>query len=136
MGKAGLVLAALTFAMASGAFAYTAEQADRGQRLFADQCAACHGANGHGATVPNSFRGYSGMKAPPVAGKGALPNMQTAENVFTFVKQHMPLHRPGTLSDQNVLDLVAFELRANDIAKPSTEALSVQSLPNIKLHAK
>jgi cytochrome c len=136
MGKLGTALGALTVMLTGGAFAYTAEQADRGQRVFDDQCATCHGRNGHGATVPDSFRAYAGMKAPPVAGKGALPNMQTAENVFTFVKQHMPLHKPGSLSDQNVLDIVAFELKANDMAKPSTEALTVQALSAIKLHAK
>jgi hypothetical protein len=48
----------------------------------------------------------------------------------------MPLHKPGSLSDQNVLDIVAFELKANDMAKPSTEALTVQALSAIKLHAK
>ncbi len=136
MGKRGTALGTLAVALASGAFAYTAEQADRGQRVFDDQCAVCHGQNGHGATVSDSFRAYAGMKAPPVAGKGALPNMQTAENVFTFVKQHMPLHKPGSLSDQNVIDFVAFDLKANDMAKPSTEALTAGALPTIKLHAK
>lgn len=136
MGKAGVALGTVVIAVAGAAFAYTAEQADRGQRVFAEQCASCHGANGHGGKVPDSFRGYAGMQAPPVAGKGALPNMQTAENAFTFVKQHMPLHKPGSLSDQNVLDIVAFDLKANDVAQPSTEALTVQALPNIKLHTK
>ncbi len=137
MGRAGLLRIALGFgAAASMAFAYTAEQADRGQRVFSAQCAVCHGAKGQGANVPDSFGGYAGMKAPPVAGRGALPNVQTAANVFTFVKQHMPLHKPGSLSDQDVLDIVAFLLRANHVGKPSTEALTVEALPTIYLHIK
>lgn len=118
------------------ALAYTAEQADRGQKVFAQHCAVCHGGNGQGGEVPQTFKGYAGMKAPPVAGPGALPNMQTAENVYSFIKQHMPLQKPGSLSDQEYLDIVAFDLKANNIGKPGTEPLTPQALPTIKLNGK
>ncbi len=128
-----MVIAVVVLVSAAAAFAYTAAQADRGQKVFAANCAGCHGNDGHGGRVPDSMKGYAGMKSPPVAGPGALPNMSTAENVYTFIKQHMPLQKPGSLSDQDYLDIVAFDLKANNVAKPGNQPLTVQDLPGIKL---
>lgn len=134
--RLALTLALLVFLWAALAFAYTAEQADRGHKLFAQHCAVCHGGNGQGGYVPETFEAYAGMKAPPVAGPGALPNMQTAENVYVFIKQAMPLQKPGSLSDQEYLDIVAFDLKANNLAKSGNELLTPQALRSIKLHGK
>ncbi len=127
---------AVGVAVAAAAFAYTAEQAERGQKVFAANCAECHGADGHGGRVPDSIKGYAGMRVPPVAGPGALPHMATAENVYTFIKQHMPLQKPGSLTDQDYLDIVAFDLKANNVTKPNGKPLTVQDLPAIKLQKK
>jgi hypothetical protein len=86
--------------------------------------------------VPEAFPGYVGMKVPPVVGKGALPNMQTGENVYTFIKQHMPLQKPGSLSDEDYINIVAFDLKANNLAKPSNEALTPANLAGMKLKKK
>ncbi len=137
MGKTmgmGALLAGLLVAVA--ALAYTEEQANKGKAVYTAQCASCHGAQGQGGRVPDSFAGYGGMKAPPVAGKGALPNMETAENVYTFIKQHMPLQKPGSLSDQEYLDIVAFDLMANKVSKPGDKALTADMLSGIKLRKK
>ncbi|MDA8308271.1 MAG: c-type cytochrome [Deltaproteobacteria bacterium] len=116
------------------AFAYTEQQAKRGEKVFSLKCSACHGDNGQGGTVRRLFDGYNGMKAPPVAGPGALPNMETAENVYTFIRHHMPLQKPGSLSNRDYLDIVAFDLKANNIEKPSDKPLRVKDLPTIKIH--
>ncbi len=122
--------------IAAAALGYTEEQANKGKAVYTAQCASCHGAQGQGGKVPDSFTGYGGMKAPPVAGKGALPNMETAENVYTFIKQHMPLQKPGSLSDQEYLDIVAFDLMANKAGKPGDKPLTTDMLAGIKLHKK
>ncbi len=116
------------------AFAYTEQQASRGEKVFSLKCSGCHGDNGQGGTVPKMFNGYAGMKAPPVAGPGALPNMETAENVYTFIKHHMPLQKPGTLSNKDAMDIVAFDLKANKIQEPGKHPLTLKELPTIKIH--
>ena len=116
-------------------FAYTENQASRGEKVFSMKCAGCHGADGHGGQVPAGFDGYSGMKAPPVAGPGALPNMETAENVYSFVKDHMPLQRPGSLGKEDALDIVAFDLKANNIGRAGKKALAMKELSSIRIHS-
>jgi len=133
IGVLGLLAGWLT---AATVVAYTAEQASKGQEVYSAHCAVCHGADGHGGKVPEAFGGYAGMKAPPVVGKGALPNMETAENVYTFLKQHMPLQKPGSLSDEEYLNIVAFDVKANNLAKPSNEALMPAQLSGMKLKKK
>jgi cytochrome c len=128
----------LTFVLClsvSVAMAYTSQQASRGGEVFSMRCAACHGENGHGGEVPAKFGGYAGMKAPPVAGPGALPNMDTAQNVYSFIKNHMPLQKPGSLSQTEALDIVAFDLKVNKIGQPSDKALTMKELPSIKVHS-
>ncbi|MDR3553469.1 MAG: c-type cytochrome [Syntrophobacteraceae bacterium] len=123
----------LTFVLClsvSVAMAYTSQQASRGEKVFSMKCAACHGENGQGGAVPAKFGEYAGMKAPPVAGPGALPNMETAQNVYSFLKNHMPLQRPGSLSKMEALDIVAFDLKAN-----SDKALTMKELPSLKIHS-
>lgn len=129
----GLFLTFVLCLSVSVAMAYTAQQASRGEKVFSMKCSACHGDHGRGAQVPDKFDGYAGMKAPPVAGPGALPNMETAENVYSFVKNHMPLQKPGSLSKMEALDIVAFDLKANKIGQPSDKALTVKDLPSIKI---
>ncbi len=116
------------------AFAYTGQQATRGEKVFSLKCSGCHGDNGQGGVVKKMFNGYAGMKAPPVAGPGALPNMETAENIYTFIKHHMPIQKPGSLSNSDCMDIVAFDLKANKIQEPGKKPLTLQELPSIKVH--
>lgn len=129
-----LSLAAVFFLTATFAFAYTAEQANQGATVYTLKCAVCHGENGQGGQVPKAADGYAGMKAPPVAGPGALPSMQTAENVYTFIKNHMPLGKPGSLTKKDALNIVAFDLKANNIEKPGKQPLKEKDLRSIKIH--
>lgn len=129
-----MLLTAVLFLTVTIVFAYTENQATRGEKVFSMKCAACHGADGHGGQVPEAFDGYKSMKAPPVAGPGALPNMDTAENVYTFVKHHMPIQKPGSLGITDSLDIVAFDLKANNIEQPDKKSLTLEELPSIKIH--
>lgn len=129
-----LILTAVLCLTVTVAFAFTEKQSGRGEKVFSVKCAVCHGENGQGGIVPHMFDGYQGMKAPRVAGPGALPNMETAENVYTFVKHHMPLQKPGSLGKKDALDIVAFDLKANNIEKPSDKPLETKDLASIKIH--
>lgn len=135
MRKTLLTTTLLTMCIASTAFAYTAEQAEKGKQIFSKQCAECHGAGGEGGVVPDEYKDYAGMKVPPVVGKGMLPHMKTAGNAYAFIKSHMPLQKPGSLSEEEALNIVAFDLMANGV-KSDGKPLTAESARKIMLHEK
>lgn len=104
-------------APAEGAGAEAVEQqAARGAELYGTHCAGCHGDAGQG-----------GKKAPALVGKSALPldprrkskrkvQFKTALDVFTWVKANMPPKKAGSLSDDEYVAILAFDLKANGVA--------------------
>jgi S-disulfanyl-L-cysteine oxidoreductase SoxD len=114
------------------AFAYTTGQAANGKVLYGKYCAACHGDNGQGGTVPQQFGKLAGMKAPPVAGPGYLPKMKTAGEAYEFSKKNMPGDKPGSLKENEYLDVISFALEANGV-KADGKALTPESAKAIKL---
>jgi cytochrome c len=102
-------------ASASDAPPTFAAQVERGGKLYGAHCAGCHGAEGQGSA-----------KAPPVVGPEALPEapragakrdveFRTALDIFQWVKVHMPGDAPGSLPDGDVVDILAFDLKANGV---------------------
>jgi len=81
---------------------YSAGQAARGQQLYKNQCAACHG---------NALEGTSG---PPLVGDGFLSNWsaQPLTNLAAKIQKTMPFNLPGSLSKNQSADLVAYVLQA------------------------
>lgn len=110
LGAAALVLggaiAARAQAPASSVWGgvFTAEQAERGKIAYAEQCAACHGAGAAGIDV-----------APALAGSGFLNNWNntTAGDLFTRIKDTMPLSAPGSLPGREVADIQAYLFQIN-----------------------
>lgn len=92
------------------------DQVALGAKLYGENCAGCHGANGEG-----------NAKAPPVVGKDALPleprpqaqarkaPFHTAADVLDFVKKNMPPKNPGSLTDEQYAAIIAFDLHANGV---------------------
>jgi len=79
---------------------YNAEQAKRGQTVYDTKCAACHD---------------GGTMGPELWGDAFLTDwdQKTVGAFFTRIKDTMPEDAPGTLSDNDVLDVVAYVLQAN-----------------------
>lgn len=76
----------------------------RGKALYAQRCAACHGAHGEGQKAADTFA------VPPLWGfnsynKGA--GMNRIDLMAGFLKANMPLGNPD-LSDQEALDIAAW----------------------------
>lgn len=79
-------------------------QVARGQTLYGQHCASCHGADGTGGS------------GPAVVGPGALQRFANAAEVFAFASEKMPGDAPASLSDEDMLAILAFDLHANGVS--------------------
>ena len=104
---------------------YTAEQATRGEALYKEQCAACHGDN---------LEGSGPM--PALAGADFLAAWGTKTVGDLFEKTHttMPATAPGTLTPEQAADITAYML-AQSKYPAGTTALEtkLEALSQIKL---
>jgi mono/diheme cytochrome c family protein len=80
---------------------YTADQAKKGEAIYKETCAACHGDN---------LEGSGPM--PPLAGKDFLANWggKTVGDLYEKTQTTMPATAPGTLSPEQTADIIAFLL--------------------------
>ena len=97
---------------------FTDAQAARGKAIFNMRCALCHGERLEGAA------------GPPLAGQEFLGprDSQPLADVFEKINATMPADAPGTLEPQQVADLVAFILQANQFPAGRTELTSTAAL--------
>jgi mono/diheme cytochrome c family protein len=106
---------------------YTADQAKRGEALYVEQCAACHG---------DRLEGSGPM--PPLAGKDFLTNWgsKTVGDLFEKTSSTMPATAPGTLTPAQTADIVAHLLSQSNYPAGTQELEGkVESLLQIKLEA-
>ncbi len=100
-------------------FTFTEAQAGRGVQLYRASCQGCHGADltggpGGPALITPAFRGR--WRAEP------------GDALFRFLRERMPPQAPGSLSDQDYVDVMAYMVQANGVrpagiaAQPSTLA--------------
>ncbi|HEV2522810.1 MAG TPA: PQQ-binding-like beta-propeller repeat protein [Candidatus Acidoferrales bacterium] len=116
VGGAAMVAAPAQQAARPGPF--TADQANAGRALYQTTCAACHLADMKGT-----------FEAPPLAG-GNFMNMwrnRSASDLIGRIRNSMPLTNPGSLSEQDAVNLTAFILQSNG-ATASAQALAADSL--------
>src|SRR3954469_2621999 len=83
---------------------YTAEQAARGQAIYKNQCASCHGA------------ALGGGNAPPLAGDVFVEVWAgPLSDLVDKIQKTMPQNDPGTLTRQQSADVVAYVLEGNKL---------------------
>jgi quinoprotein glucose dehydrogenase len=82
---------------------YTREQGDRGEKIYADRCARCHG---------ETLQGLE--SAPALAGPTFYGNWEgeTLDALFERIRTSMPLDRPGSLTRAENADVLAYMLHA------------------------
>jgi len=97
---------------------------ERGDELFADQCAMCHGDFGMGGKgYPTLSGGQGTLKNQLVdATKGDEPPVRTigsywpyASTLFWYIQSAMPFPHPKSLSNDDTYALVAYLLSVNEI---------------------
>ena len=102
--------------------AFTAEQAARGDKLYAAECAACHGPVGQGAD-----------QSPALNGPTFIANWSglTLGDLMERIRTTMPQDNPGKLSRAEDSDVIAFLLKLNGF--PSGKAELPKDTPTLKL---
>jgi cytochrome c len=82
---------------------YTREQSDRGEKLYAERCARCHG---------DALQGIEA--APALVGPAFYANWdgETLDALFDRIRTSMPQDRPGSLTRLENADILAYMLRA------------------------
>jgi cytochrome c len=104
-----------------------------GAQLYAQQCAACHGATGREGPDPVVVGGQGSLaSAQPVQTIGSF--WPYATTVFDYIRRAMPFTAPGSLSDDQVYALTAFLLAANGVVPQDAildrERLAAVRMPN------
>jgi len=91
---------------------YSAEQARKGEALYRQECASCHGEKLEG-------RG----QAPPLTGADFIMdwNGMTVGDLFEKMQTSMPAVQPGHLSREQNATLLAFILSANQFPAGAAE---------------
>jgi mono/diheme cytochrome c family protein len=97
---------------------FTADQAAQGKTVFENKCVTCHGAELNG-----------GEMAPPLAGAMFTSNWtgQSLGDLFTRIHTTMPQNDPGSLTNAEVAQVLAYILSFNQFPAgaaplPSDEA--------------
>jgi thiosulfate dehydrogenase len=78
---------------------------NRGAEVFKDNCALCHGADGHGTKLNGTYA------FPPLWGKDSYnwgAGMHRINTAAGFIKANMPYGRGGTLTDQQAWDVALY----------------------------
>ena len=75
---------------------YTTQQAIRGKDVYAGNCKSCHTPESHtGATF------------------NAIWNHRVLSELYGYIRDRMPKNEPGSLSEQEYTDVLAYLLRMN-----------------------
>lgn len=94
---------------------YTDAQAERGEKVYADQCAACHGADMKAGAGAPSLAGPEftfGWEKKPLGG------------LFDFVRANMPPGQAGSLKDEEYAAILAAMLKRNGFPSGTAAALA------------
>ena len=105
-----------------------------GAKIFAEQCAACHGDAGRGGVAPYY---------PALVGGAPLTNgidtMKTIANyyayattIFDFTRRAMPYNMPRSLTDDEVYSLTAYILSLNKLIGDN-DVMDAKTLPQVKM---
>ena len=97
---------------------YNDAQAKRGQDIFKERCALCHG------------EALQGQLAPPLSGDAFVSvwGNQPLLALVNKIQNTMPASEPGTLTRQQATDIVAYVLQAGKFPPGRTELAAADAL--------
>lgn len=127
VGAAAVGVAAAGAATSVWDGVYTDAQAKRGEVIYYERCAGCHGPELEG-----------GDMTPALTGGGFMSNWNEVSvgDLFERIRITMPLDRPRTLSRQQSADVIAFLLKANRWPAGAAELpRALEALKEIQIEA-
>lgn len=100
---------------------YTAAQAERGKQVYEANCVTCHLADLDGSANPTA-----GARGAPLVGTRFVQDFGESKisALFNKMKRDMPSGRPGSLTDQEYLDVATYVLQKNSFPAGSAELTS------------
>jgi S-disulfanyl-L-cysteine oxidoreductase SoxD len=105
---------------------------NRGEDVYAEQCAACHGTFGEGeGRFPKLVGGVGSLRderPEPTVGS----YWPFAPTLWDYINRAMPMAAPRSLSADDVYALTAYILSLNDLVPPDFVA-DRSSLPRVKM---
>jgi mono/diheme cytochrome c family protein len=114
--------------------------AEEGARVFAANCAGCHGARGEGLPAAPALVGREPREGFPF-GK-SLTYVRTVGNywpyattLYDYINRTMPATTPGSLAPDEIYAVVAWILAQNEIIAP-TAVIDAASLPRVRMPAR
>lgn len=110
-----------------------------GARVYASQCAVCHGAKGEGippnprlvGAHPTDF----GFGKDPKLVKTVGNYWPHATTLYDYINRAMPFHAPGTLRPDDVYGVVAWLLAENGVIS-RTDVMDARTLPAVRMPAR
>jgi mono/diheme cytochrome c family protein len=122
--------------------------AKEGAPLYAEKCAACHGATGTGGRAPTLIKSKGAPEGAQARGGGGMAGMDMgqggpgggimairspyATTLWDYINRGMPLNKEGTLKPDEVYAIAAYLLYKNDVIH-ETDVLDAKSLPLVKM---
>ena len=99
---------------------YSDEQATRGKTGYDNQCGNCHDGGGMG---------------PALKGDDFLASWEnkTVRSLYSRILTTMPSDAPGTLQEQELLDIIAYLIRANGFPSGDKALATPDELNDIKI---
>jgi len=96
-----------------------------GEQVYAENCVACHGANGEGVQNPDGTYAYPPLWGPHSfnwgAGMGKLPNASG------FIKANMPFGNGNSLTDQQAWDVAAYVMSHERPPDPRQKGTTIEA---------
>lgn len=104
-----------------------------GETLFAQDCAACHGAKGeHPISSAIRLTGGMGTLATPKAVQTVGSYWPYATTLYDYIHRAMPFNAPQSLTPDQVYAVTAYVLYLNGIV-PENQVLDATSLPEVRM---
>jgi cytochrome c len=107
---------------------------ERGEAVYLQRCAACHGANLEGGQGDRLIGGRGTLVQRP--GQAPVKTVESywpyATTLFDYVKRAMPLDAPGSLTDADVYAVSAYILSRAGIV-PSDATLDASRLSAVRM---
>jgi len=98
--------------------AYSAAQAERGKKVYQENCVTCHLPD-----LDGSENATAGARGAPLTGTRFVQDFGESKvsALFNKMKRDMPSGKPGTLTDQQYLDAASFVLQRNSFPAGTAE---------------